>query len=212
MSIVFAQRFDRKPGQVRKFRVIKDMHVIHPNQQVEMAEMIDNFFEGHRRKEIFLHYDRAANQHDPNYRKYYPNSGLTDLNDTDAQLLKKELEKRGWRVVLMSMGQGVIYYSQHYALLSILFGKGDGKRDEILIDENECPCLVSSIQSSPLKRHEGRIMLDKSSERDLDYEDQAMWSTQIFTALLYLLWGEYKQYLPKSGLMDVPEGAGTFTS
>lgn len=211
MSIVFAQRFERSGGsRTRKFRVIKDMHVIHPNQQVELAGMINDFFEGHRRKEIFLHYDRAANQHDPNYRKYYPNSGLTDLNDTDAQLLKKELEKHGWRVVLMSLGQGVIYYSQLYALLNILFGKNDGRRDDIMIDENVCTCLVSSLQSSPLKRHEGRIMLDKSSERELDYEDQAMWSTQIFTALLYLLWGEYKKILPRTGMEDVPESAGTY--
>lgn len=205
MSIVFGQRFDRTTNsRTRKFRVLKDMHVIHPDQQEELAFMINDYFKDHRRKEIFLHYDRAANQQDPHYRKFYPNAGVTDLNDTDAILLKKALEKFGWSVRLMSLNQGIIYYGQHYALLNILFGKTDGRRDEVMIDENEAPCLVSSIQSSPLKRHEGRIMLDKSSERELNYEDQAMWSTQIFTALLYLLWGEYKQLLPQSGKGEIP--------
>jgi hypothetical protein len=93
--------------------------------------------------------------------------------------------------------------------VNILFSPPDRKRDEILIDENECAELVSSINSAPLKRTEGRIELDKSSESELDYPDQAMWSTQIFTAAMYLLWDEYKHLLPAYG-HHIPQGAGTY--
>jgi hypothetical protein len=96
--------------------------------------------------------------------------------------------------------------------INILFGKNDGKRDNILIDKNECEALVSSINHSPLKRHEGRILLEKSSER-LPFEEQAYNSTQLATALLYLLWGEYSKYLPDSDKnQDTSQGAGTYTS
>jgi hypothetical protein len=206
MSIVFGQR--SLSGR-RQFRLIKNLYVIHPEQHEELAERIDTFFDSVRRKEIFLHYDRAANQRSPHYRKYYPLSGSGDLNDTDAQLLKNALAKRGWTVRLMSLNQPTVYYWQHYSLLNILFSPPDRKRDEILIDENECAELVSSINSAPLKRTEGRIELDKSSESELDYPDQAMWSTQIFTAAMYLLWGEYKHLLPAYG-HHIPQGAGTY--
>ena len=100
------------------------MYVYHPEQQDVLAHKINNFFSNQkRRKEIFLHYDRAANQRDPNYRKYYPSYKEPTLNDTDAQLLKQELSKLGWTVHLMSVGQKTIFYSQHYRLLNLLFGK-----------------------------------------------------------------------------------------
>ena len=173
---------------------------------------INNFFNNQKRKEIFLHYDRAANQRDPNYRKYYPSYKELTLNDTDAQLLKQELQKLGWTVHLMSVAQKTIFYSQHYRLLNLLFGKNDGKRDDILIDRNECEALVSSIHHSPLKRFEGQIELDKTFER-LPFDEQAFNSTQIASAAMYLFWGEYHKLLPDSDHAETEmRGSGTYIS
>lgn len=204
-SIVFAQR--KSTNMKHEMRVIKDMWVIHPEQHEELAEKINTFFANHKRKELFLHYDRAANQRDPSYRKYYPLS--TDINDTDAMLIRNALQKRGWQVHLMSIGQPIIQYWQHYRLLDILFGHPDNRRDTILIDRLECEALVSSINHSPLKRTEGKIELDKSSEKRLEYKDQAFGSTQISTALMYLLWGEYNKLLPRTGMNDI-QGLGSY--
>lgn len=193
-SIVFAQKVVRP----RELRVIKDFWVIHPQQHEELADKIAKFFKHHLHKRIFLHYDRAANQRDPNWHKYYPVDA--GVGDTDALLLKKALEKRGWQVTLMSLNQATIKYAQHYRLLNILFAplREGEPRDVIKIDENECEALVSSINHSPIKRDEGKILLDKSSEKKLEYEQQAYYSTQIATALMYLLWGEYNKLLPSS--------------
>jgi hypothetical protein len=202
-SMVFAQR----NRSAKEFRILKNMWVIHPEQQEELAKKIDDFFTGGR-KEIIIHYDRAANQKDPQWKKFYPNYRETGVNDTDAILLKKELVALGWTVHLMSVDQKTIFHSQHYRLLNILFGKHDGKRDKILIDRNECEALVSSINHSPIKRNEGRTELDKSSER-LPFEQQAYNSTQIASALMYLLWGEYNKLLPDSDLnLETPWGSG----
>jgi len=200
MSIVFGQRNESK----RQFRLIKNFWKIHPEQHEEIAIQIDNFFKNHRYKKIFLHYDRAANQRDPKYREFYPLTG--DYSDSDAMLLKRYLELRGWEVELMSLGMYTIRYGQHYRLLNILFGKNDGTREEILIDGNECEELISSIYHSPLKRDE-EIKLDKSSEKELELEDQVLYSTQIASGLMYLLWGEYNRYLPAS---DNPANIGNF--
>ena len=206
-SMVIAQRNKKE----KKFRLIKDMWVIHPEQHEEMALKFNEFFKYQRNKTIILHYDRAANQRDPHYRKYYALNG--DLNDTDAILLKTALQKLGWNVTLMSLGQPTIFYSQHYRLLNLLFGKNEGNRDDVMIDENECEATVSSIYHSPLKRTEGKIELDKSSEKLLDYKDQAFYSTQIASALMYLLWGEFSRLLPDSDRRTVTVmGAGTYST
>jgi hypothetical protein len=207
-SMVFAQRNKSK----REFRILKDMWVYHPDQQDVLARKIDTFFCNQKRKEIFLHYDRAANQRDPLWKKYYPSYKEPTINDTDALLLKQELAKLGWTVHLMSVGQRTIYYSQHYRLLNLLFGKNDGKRDDILIDRNECEALVSSINHSPLKRFEGKTELDKTSER-LPFDEQAYNSTQIASAAMYLLWGEFHKLMPDSDQISIEmRGAGTYTS
>ncbi len=168
----------------KEFRLIKDFWAIHPEQHEE----------------------------DPHYRKFYPLTG--DMNDSDAVLLKRALDKKGWNVILMSLNQPVIYYSQHYRLLNILFGSNNNNRDKILVDENECEATISSIYHSPLKRNKtGKIELDKSSEKELEYKDQAFYSTQISSALMYLLYGEYKKFLPNSDHGSImPIGAGTYTA
>ena len=195
MSIVLAQKWPKKQ-RISELRAIKNLYAIHPQQHQELAHSINDFFRYHRRKELFLYYDRAANQRDPQYRKFYPLPTATA--ETDAKLLRDALRALGWSVTLLSLGQAMVPHALHYALLNILFSKPDGKRDEMLICRNECEELVSSINCSPLKKTDGKIALDKSSEASLDYEEQAFWSTQIATAYMYLLWGEYSKYLPSN--------------
>lgn len=206
-SIVFAQKKDTVTS--KEFKIIKDFHVIHPRQHEELAEEIDKFFKYHSRKEIFLHYDRAGNQRDPAWRKYKPLSG--GEKDEDAVLLKKALENKKWRVHLLSIGQGTIAHSTHYRLLNILFGSHDKKIPNITICRNECENTVSSINHTPLKRHEGEIMIDKSAEKNLPYEQQALYSPQIATALMYMLFGEFKSVLPQYSGQDIGGIRDTFS-
>jgi hypothetical protein len=163
------------------------MYVIHPDQHAELARKINIYFEHHRRRVLYLHYDRAGNQ-----RKYRDNP----KGETDAQIMKKELTDLGWSVHLLSMGKRTIEYWEHYILLNILFGEKERKGPKIMICQNECEELISSIYMSPLKRPEGGIELDKAAEKKLDFKDQAMWSPQIASALMYMLFGLYEKLLP----------------
>lgn len=187
MSIVFAQE------KKREIRIFKNMHVIHPDQHGALAKKIDKYFEFHKKKELILHYDRAGNQKRQAFKK-------NPKGETDAQILKTELEDMGWTVQLMSMGKRTIYYWEHYVLLGLLFGGDHERLPEPKICQYECEELISSIYMSPLKKTDGVIELDKTSEKTLDYEDQVFWSPQIATALMYLFFGLYEKQLPnKSG-------------
>lgn len=184
------------------FYVLKDIYVYWPEQQAELVEKFYRFFSPMRNRMIFLHYDRAGNQRDPQWKQYRQYYG--DSADTDAFTLRDMLQRRGFIPTLMSLGQRTILYREHLHLLQRLFSgqksnTANGRRViDIRIDENECEALISSIYNSPLKRHQGEVQLDKSSEK-LPYAEQAYSSTQIASAFMYLLWGEFSAlYLPAS--------------
>jgi hypothetical protein len=188
-SIVFGQ--ETRSAQYRELRIIKNFWAYLPEEHAELAEKITSFFRDHQRKTIYLHYDRAANKR---LSKYAENS----KGKTDAEILKRELESRGWTVHLESIKQRTIFLWEHFFLLSVLFGEKNPKAPRVKICQNEAGELVSSIQMSPVRKTtDSFIDLDKSSETRLDYEDQVLWSTQIGTSLMYLLWGLYNDLKPK---------------
>jgi hypothetical protein len=68
---------------------------------------------------------------------------------------------------------------------------------KIRIDENECPDLCSAILISPLKKTNGTIELDKSSEKKEPLKHQAGLTTQLPSAMIYLLYGLYSDIVKK---------------
>lgn len=195
-SLVVAQQDER----MKEFRVQKEFFVYSPWDQVHMAQQFADFYGDDYDKdvEILLYYDRAGN------KKKEAQEQIT----TDARLLQSELEGHGFRVRLMNERQRTIYHYEQFKLLAMLFSDRHKSLPKVLIDENECKNLVSAINLSPLKkRADGRIELDKSSEVKVPIQYQAGLSTQLPSALIYLLFGRFADKLPSemSGIPDVPD-------
>ena len=171
-----------------EFRFIKEFFVYHPQQHANLASNFNDFFKDRESRQVELYYDRAANQ--KKYKKQF--------NDTDARILKSELEKHGWHVRLKNLGQRTIYHYEHYNLLLVLFGEEFRNIPRIRIDSNECKYLCSAIKLSPMKRVDGYIELDKTSEDKVPLQNQAGLTTQLPSAAMYLLFGLYEKYLPNN--------------
>ena len=188
MSAIFAQENRVK----NELRVLKNFYVWTPDQHFELAAKINSFFK-HGKKSIQLYSDRAGTQR----KEIYANN---PKGKTDVAILKRELEDLGWKVDFMNPNQRVIEYWEHYYLLDTLFGGRNKQAPKIQISQYECEELISCIWMSPLKRVHGNwIELDKTSEIKLDYPNQAWYSTQLPSALMYLLWGLYgQQYKARS--------------
>ena len=94
-------------------------------------------------------------------------------------------------------------YLYHHGILGQRWGRRNGPAYP----------LDAQDHSASEKKAGWKKSLDKSSEKELDYPDQRLYSTQVATAYMYLLWGEYKKLLPAS---DAPENAfagfASFTS
>lgn len=184
-SLVVAQ--DDRDGET--FRIQKEFFVWAPYDQVQLAQKFDEFYgpDYNKNTEIFLYYDRAGNK----------TKSAQQQITTDARLLKKELESYGYYVTLMNEGQKTIYHYEHYKLLEMLFSDRYKSMPHVTIDENECKNLVSAIQLSPKKKNiDGRIELDKTSELKVAMAYQAGLTTQLPSALMYLLYGVFSDRLP----------------
>lgn len=165
-----------------ELRIIKEFFCHYPDEQPELARQFYEFFgQDSINKHIILYPDRAGNKKREDLEKI----------STDSRILKRELESYGFTVELMNEGQATVYHWQQFKLLLLIFGNMSNALPRILIDENECKNLCSSIMLSPLKKTDGRIELDKTSEVKIPLKSQAGLTTQIPSALIYLLFGRY---------------------
>lgn len=195
MSVVVAQE------KGNELRVIKNFYVWTPKQHFDMAAEITEFFKPHDRKTIELYYDRAANQRKEIY-------ATNPKGKTDIAIFKRCLEDMGWRVELRTpFDQRTIEYWEHYLLIDVLLTERDKQTPRLRLCQFECEELISSIYMSPIKRQkDSGIELDKSSEKKLDYVDQPWYSTQLPSALMYLLFGKYEKFKPEGmkSSFDIP--------
>lgn len=188
-SIVVAQEtslFGRK-----ELWVLKEHYIFHPASHSDLAKQFNEFWgEARKNRIITLYYDRAGNQ-TFNTKKQLK---------MDAVRLKSELERYGWNVILMNKEQRTIFHYEHYALMERLLGEEENNTPRIHIDENECPCLISSIYLSPVIQRNGYTELDKSSETKIPLEQQAALTTQIPSSFMYLTFGLYGDTWLPSGI------------
>jgi hypothetical protein len=167
-----------------ELRVLKDFHVYTPRDQSDLAQELTDFFCNATNRRINLYYDRAGNQ-DKSYKKQ---------RETDAQRMKAELEKRGWRVLLKNERQRTIFHWEHYDLWEVLLSESERYTPRIRICANECKNLIASINHAPLKSTDGVKELDKSSEIKLPFQLQVTQSPQIATSLMYMVFGLYERF------------------
>jgi len=183
-SLVVAQK--KEAG--RRLDTIKEFWAYFPDTQEYLAQQFYQFFGADAvNKVVHLYPDRAGNK---------PREDLEQIT-TDSRAMKAALEKYGFTVILYNEGAPTIYHWQQFKLLLLLFSERHPLLPKVRIDENECPNLCSAILVSPLKKTNGKIELDKSSERKEPLKRQAGLTTQLPSAFIYLLYGLYGDLVKK---------------
>lgn len=134
LSMVFAQR----SGKV--MRVLKELYTLPPQSVRELADKFIEYFRPHKNKILKLYYDRSMN----NYRRV-----STDM----ATQIKRNIEvdaqgnRTGWKVQLMSLGQGNIGSNLEYRFfMDLLAGHLNDILFTLLIDQYNCPNLKSEME------------------------------------------------------------------
>lgn len=167
-------------------RVLKEVFVYSPEDIPDLARKFAQFFATKRDRRVDLYYDRAGNKKEERL-----------AFETAAKELKKEIEKYGFRVQMMNLGQKTIFHWEHYSLFNRILSNQERDCPRLLIDNNECPYLKSAMFScKKVRGAAGPVELDKSTEKKLPLNMQAGLSPQIPSALMYLVYGKYQKWLP----------------
>ena len=177
-SLIVAQKKDYG----RRLDIIKEFFAFLPKDYNDLVAEVHQFFGSAAvNKTIYLYPDRAGN------KRREEREQIT----TDSLNLKAALESYGFMVILYNEDAPTIYHWQQFKLCQMLFGERSPLLPAIRIDENECKNLCSAIMISPLKKTDGKIELDKSSEKKQQLKNQAGLTTQLPSAMIYLLYGLY---------------------
>ena len=179
-SMVFGQQLGRE------YRVMKEIYTLPPDNERQLADRFLEYFAPHRTKLLRLYYDRAMN----NYQRQ---------GNAMAQRIKRAIEtaadgkRTGWRVQLMSLGQGDIYSHNEYNFFSALFARQLQKRlFVLLIDAQNCPNLKSEMETTPITvaqdKRTGRKDIRKQKKGDkLPTHRLPQESTNLTDAMKYLI-------------------------
>lgn len=190
-SLIVAQKKDY--GQ--RLDIIKEFWAYFPQCQDSLAEQFHQFFGADAvNKTIHLYPDRAGNKRREEMEQV----------TTDSRAMKAALEGYGFTVVLYNEGAPTIYHWQQFKLCQLLFGERLPILPKVRICENECKNLCSAILISPLIKKGNLIELDKSSEKKESLKRQAGLTTQLPSAMIYLLYGLYGD-LAKKELSTFPD-------
>lgn len=190
-SIIVAQK--KSYGQ--RLDIIKEFWAYFPDCQDSLAQQFYQFFGADSvNKTIHLYPDRAGNKRREEMEQI----------TTDSRALKAALEGYGFTVILYNEGAPTIYHWQQFKLCLLLFGERLPILPKVRICENECKNLCSAILISPLTKKGNMIELDKSSEKKEALKRQAGLTTQLPSAMIYLLYGLYGD-LAKKELSTFPD-------
>ncbi|MFP9114300.1 hypothetical protein ACLI1A_10165 [Flavobacterium sp. RHBU_3] len=164
--------------------ILKDFHTLPPQSTRELADQFLEFYAGHKFKVLDLYYDRAGNAYSQIKRDW-----ASEL--AKAIMFDKNGKPTGWRVNLMSVGQGNILQEEEYKFAKELLGETVQGLPKVRIDKFQCKHLKSSLELTKMlvkvdKDGVKKIHKDKSSEK-LPMAKRPMHSTNFSDAFKYLV-------------------------
>jgi hypothetical protein len=180
--------------QGKIYRILKNIYTIPDDWVDQLCQKFREYFKPHKYKILKLYYDRSANAY-------------KSVGQDIATKIKNGIEKEkngegkevstGWRVILMSVGQGNITHTQEYDLAGTMMGETNKDLPVLRIDKHECKELKSSMEKTPIRTNsKGEIGKDKRSEQ-LPNHRLPMESTNLSDAFKYLICRKEWLYISK---------------
>ncbi len=181
----------------RTLRILKEFHSLPPEWVRDLADKFLVFFALHKQKVVKFYYDRSGN----NYK---------GSNQSMALQIKEAIERdatgvrTGWRVQLMSLGQGNIPMADEYIFMQELMTGHNPRLPQLLIDAIHCRNLKASLELAKTTiDSKKRIGKDKRGEKS-DDPRRLVTSTNFSDAFKYMLmrktWVAIVKRSPSSGL------------
>ncbi len=174
------------------YRCLKTFHALPPEWIRQLADKFLQYFKPHKHKVVNLYYDRSGN----NFQ--HSNQSLS-IQIKQAIECDEQGARTGWRVNLMSLGQGIIPMSEEYIFMRELFYGNNPHLPLVQIDAINCKHLKASLEKAQTKIDDRkRIGKDKRSEKATDPR-KLLESTNFSDAFKYLMMRKLWRKVVKRG-------------
>jgi len=158
ISLTLAQEDIRN----KKFRSLKFIYTLSPEWIRHLADKFLKYFKPHKNKTLYLYYDRAAN----NYKKAKQDLASQLKRAIEIEEVDGKEKRTGWKVILMSEGQGNIGVNEEYNFMQELFSGTNKRLPTPAIDRYHCKPLKCSLEGArTAKNAKGQIIKCKKSEK-----------------------------------------------
>lgn len=165
----------------KHYRVTNFIYALSPEWMRQWADKFIEFYKPHKEKTLNLYYDRAGN----NYAKQKQDQAtqIKSAIEIDA-----DGKKTGWKVVLMSLGEGNIEQNAEYNFMQELFQENTRGLPKVLIDFHRCKPLRSSLELARTHiNSKGEVVKDKKSEKLEPIKRLVLESTNPSDSFKYLM-------------------------
>jgi hypothetical protein len=173
-------------GDPSHIKALKDFYVLGDQQKIQddLFNDICDYYEGHRRKEIYLYFDNTGNLMTGNTRQ------------TRAAQARDILYKRGWMVHIMTKGNtNPLHERKHILWNRILTQQGhDPVYPTFSINLSNCRTVLISMQNArAIEGRSNEIKKDKKDEGNKAIERQ--YATDLSDAIDAAVYGMYQLLL-----------------
>lgn len=124
------------------YRILKFHYALSPQWFTDLAAEFLLYYKPHKNKVLNLYYDRAAN----NYKKSKADLASQFKKAIEEQEIDGKTVKTGWKVVLMSEGQGNIGQNEEYNFMQQLLSWSNRNLPKVIIDMYNCKPLKCSLE------------------------------------------------------------------
>lgn len=168
---------------LNEFHFLKDFFVKNPKIIDDLADDYASYYKHHRKKVLYLWYDRHGNNQVANSKLTY------------AQQFKAALEKHGWTVVLQSATTGNNpQHQKKYLLWNKLLQEADQRYRRIRFNRSNCKTLLISMRNAQTRQ--GRNdMIHKDKRPETSKKGLREHKTDLSDAADYVLFGLFSDLL-----------------
>jgi hypothetical protein len=170
-NLVVGQRTD-------KMRVLNHIYSLWPQLLPHCVEQFCKYYRNYPNRNIVYWFDHTA---------------LQGKNAVSNIVFKDEvidvLQKNGWKVIPKYMGQTPSHESR-YLFINKVFSQAEPGQPPIMINSENCPSLITAIESAEVKQGKNGFEKQKKYEADTSLDQST--TTHVTDAFDTLIYGELK--------------------
>jgi hypothetical protein len=177
---------------LHEYRTLKSFYVLGEEQKIQddLFTLFHEYYQYHDTRHIYMWYDKSGNHQTGN------------THQTRAEQARRQLERLGWTVSLMTVGGSNPHHELKHRLWEMILREDNRLLPRYRMNKQNAHDAYISMKHARAKQGSEGFQKDKSSERSSKIQRQH--ATDLSDANDAPIWGMFKHYLQTIGSL-IPE-------